>query len=138
MIHTKKIYVEQVAFASAMTELKSHTQTLFSMDKHLEEPSKVLEDVISTDKTGEMADYLKMYALKDFYKAQKILRQIKNDVMMYIDKLDGFLQNNPKSFDEFYAQLDVLIPLWEEKKKFVSSQLDKGNNYLKQTQEISV
>ena len=55
-----------------------------------------------------------------------------------MDKLDNFLQENPKSFDEFYAQVDILIPLWEEKRKFVASQLEKGNNYLNKNQEISV
>ena len=138
MKDTKKIYVKQVAFSSAMIELKGYTSSLLEMDKQLEEPSRVLDAVISTDTTGEMIDYLKKYALNDFYKAQKLLKQIKDDIMLYFDKLDGFLKENPKSHDEFYAQIDILIPLWEEKKKFVGSQLEKGNNYLKQNQEISV
>lgn len=138
MKNVKKIYVEQVAFSSAMIELKAHTKTLYAMDDKLAEPSIVLNSVVNSDSTENMSDYLKKYALNDFYKAQTVLRKIKNDIMLYMDKLDNFLQENPKSYDEFYAQVDILIPLWEEKRKFVASQLEKGNNYLNKNQEISV
>ena len=138
MKNAKKIYVAQVAFSSAMIELKAHTKTLYEMDDKLSEPSKVLDGVVSSGSTENMSDYLKKYALNDFYKAQTKLRKIKNDIILYMDKLDNFLQENPKSFDEFYAQVDILIPLWEEKRKFVASQLEKGNNYLSKNQEISV
>ena len=138
MKNAKKIYVAQVAFSSAMIEQKAHTKTLYEMDDKLSEPSKVLDGVVNSGRTENMSDYLKKYALNDFYKAQTMLRKIKNDIMLYMDKLDNFLQENPKSFDEFYAQVDILIPLWEEKRKFVASQLEKGNNYLNKNQEISV
>lgn len=138
MKNIKKIYVAQVAFSSAMIELKEHTKTLHEMDYQLAEPSRVLDSVVNSDNTENMSDYLKKYALNDFYKAQAVLRKMKNDIMLYMDKLDNFLQENPKSHDEFYAQVDILIPLWEEKRKFVASQLEKGNNYLNKNQEISV
>lgn len=133
---TNKIYVEQMAFSTAMIELKNHTQKLINLEEIFEEPNLYLEQALRQEKSEAMAKSLKTNALDVYYAAEKLLMRIKKDILTYEIKLEKFLKNNPESYEKFYAQLDILIPLYEESKNFVEGQIAKCNAYLNPSQDI--
>ena len=137
-MNSKKVYVEQISFSRAMIEIKAHIQTLYNLDKKLQQPNIALEEVANSEVSSADVEFLKKYALQDFYKAQNILVKIKKELSEYMHHLDGFLKKNPASQKEFYEQLDILIPLWEEKKKFVCSKIETCNSIIKQSETLSV
>lgn len=131
MNNKNKINNEHALFSLAMIDLKTYTQVIVGLDKLLDQPTFVLNYVLKQERTQEMKNLFKNYAFADFAKVQKYLNRVKKSILKYQSKLEGFLQENPNANKEFNDQMDILIPLFEDKEKFVNNQVNKCFEYAK-------
>lgn len=120
----------RATFSLAMIDFRTYVDTLMSIDKKLEEANFVLNHVLKSDRSEDMKNLLSEYAFVKFAKVQTFLKEVKKNIMKYQKKLQNFLAENPKEHEEFNAQLDILIPLFEEKEKFINEQIKKCFDYL--------
>ncbi|MBQ8615061.1 MAG: hypothetical protein IJ415_00615 [Clostridia bacterium] len=127
----KNLDLWSAMFSVAMIDLKTYTETIQTIDKKLEEANFILNRALKSKQSEEFTYIVKKYAFTEYAQVQKYLKGIEQAINKHIKRLEEFLKANPEKNAEFYAQLHILIPLFEEKEKFVNMQIAKCFDYIK-------
>lgn len=126
-------------FSVAMIDLKTYTEAVKNIDKKLEEANFILDRVLKGKPNEEYAYVVKKYAFAEYAEVQKYLKDLKELITKHMKRCKPFLSENLDKKDEFDAQLNILIPLFEEKEKFVEEQIQKCFEYLQElNQDVTV
>lgn len=131
MIENNTINYEKALFSVAMIDLKTYTETISTIDQKLEDPNFILNYVLKQAHSEDMISLLNDHAFVHFAKVQQYLKDVQKSILKYQKRLASYLKENPNANDEFNTQLNILIPLFEEKEKFVNLQIKKCFEYNK-------
>lgn len=126
------INYDKATFSLAIIDFKSYTATIMSLDEQLKESNDILDYVLNHKEQAEnyFADMCREISFAKYAHVQKYLESVKKSIMRYQNKLKKYLEKNPTCQEEFNAQMDILIPLLEEKEKFVNTQIKRCFEYL--------
>lgn len=128
---------DKAYFSVVMIDLKQYTQVLLNLDTYLADANFILNSRAKEKlKPTDYAGLLKEYVLKPYGRVDGYLKNITAKILKQQDKLANFFEQNPQCKDEFYAQLDILIPLIEDQKKVIKEQLKKCFNHIKEANSI--
>ena len=115
----------KAVYSVAMIDFNSYIETLLNLDEELREPNRLLTYVFDkTEINDDLKDMINDLALSKFAKVKKYLKDVQNSIVKYQNKLEEFLNSHSQENQEFYEVLNVLIPLWEEKEKYIVEQID--------------
>lgn len=131
------INFDKAGFSVAMIDLNQYIQTLMNVDKYLTEANFILGKIDSHNLNPEdYSDMVKEYAFKPYAKVNKYLKDITEKILKYEAKLNNFFDKNQQEKEEFYAKLDILIPLIEEKQQLAKEKLKICFDYIKQVDYV--
>ena len=118
-------------FSVAMIDFDNYIELLNKIDIELENPNFVLNYVLSKGNYEDSADLLKEHAFSKFAKIKCALDKMEKEIVKYQNRLEEFLSENEDERTVFDRKLDILIPLHEEKSRFVKAQIQKCFDYIK-------
>ena len=129
MQESQNINLGKAMFSVAMIDFKTYTETIKTIDKKLEEANFILARALKSKPNEDYGYVVKKYAFTEYARVQKYLKDIKRLIKKHMKRCEPFLNENLEKKDEFDAQLNILIPLFEEKEKFVDEQIHKCFEY---------
>ena len=129
-----KINYGKAVYSVAMIDLDTFLEYVLSIDEELKDANFVLGYVLSKNDYVETEYLFKEHAFNKFAKVKCALDKIEKEILKYQSKLNAFFECNEEEKNKFYEKLDILIPLHEEKSKFVKEQLHKCFEIIKSNQ----
>ena len=134
------INYDRARYSLAIIDFKNYIQLLNGLDKQLEEPTLIVNYVLRQNENSDiLLTLLNDHAFVPLARIQKSLKKMEKNIVSYQTQLEAFLTENPKEYSEFYAYMDIFVPLHQEKKAVVEKQIGRCFEYIKtKTENLTI
>lgn len=136
------INYEKVTYSLAMIDFDNYLEVLTALDAELENPNYIVKIIIEKGKMEDAQDLVREHAFVNYAKVKRYLDNMQESILKYQKYLEEYLKNDEIANKTFNQKLDIIIPLHEEKSKFVEQQIKKcfeyfkANNYQESSEDL--
>lgn len=117
---------DQAKFSLALIDFKQFTEVLFNVDEQLKDANFLMNYLVNRqNKSAELKGAINDIALPTYVKVKQYLEFVEKSVKKYMKDLEKFLNTHEKEREDFFELLNVLIPLIQEKQKFIKQQIKR-------------
>ena len=128
----EKEYYGSATYSIAIMEFNGFIETLENVENLLKDSIETLNIILGRKEMSEdMLSCLKKYPLTEFCKVQRYIEGVRRAIRKYQNRLEQYLQENPNKKQEFDLVLEKLNILVREKQIFITEQIDKCFNCIR-------